>query len=1813
MAPIKSKRAAVLPEQKRRSIKGGAEAPPSKRVRALSDASAKTETPSKKDRVQKTTKSSPSVHQPAKPSLLREEEPAFPRGGASVLTPLEHKQINIDADRDVLFEQASRKHGAGASSADDEDAAVVSSDRPKKKRRISSSRGEVDHTAKGAQVYPKPEGLNFKRLVPGSLVLGQVAEINSRDIALSLPNNLTGYVPLNSMSDEIAAEYQRLAEDGDEEQDVPKNEEPVNLAAYFSLGQYLRAFVVSTYDENRSDGIHKDKRRIELSINPGLANEKLSVADMVTNSMVQASVVSVEDHGLVMDVGLDDQSVKGFMSSKEVGYNRDHAKIKEGSIYLCLVTGRNESGNILKLSADVQRAGNIRKKHFLTEAPSIDVFLPGTAVEVVLSSVTNHGISGTVMGMLDVTADIMHLGATSDALDVNKRWKVGQKIKARIVCNFPTTEPKKLGVSVLEHVVSLSAKMSRKEGDAKHPLDLLPLSKTVELSRIVKVEPGLGLFIDVGVPSVSGFVHISRIADKRIDNLSEMAGPYALGSTHAARIIGYNQMDGLFFASLQESVLQQAFLRMEDLELGQIVKGTVEKLIINADGVGGLILNLAQGISGLVPGMHLADVRLSHPEKKFKEGLSVTARVLSVDFDKRQIRLTLKKSLVNSETPIVKSYDNVVPGTQCVGSLINILPTGAVVQFYGRVRAFLPKSEMSEARIQDPHEHFRVGQVVNVHVISVDAETQKMLVSCKDPSVFGAEQQLGFQSLQVGQKVNGTVIDKSDDDLTLELDDSKLRANLPAGQLTDRSEKKAASSFSKIRVGKQLKDLVVLAKNEHRRFISVTKKPSLVAEAENDKLISSFEDVKEGDSVKGFVENTTPIGVFVRFGGGVTGLVLKRLLPDDVADLPDYGMWQHQSLSAKVFSVDHSQRKFLLTMRADKDVNPPSSTTKDPITMQPVLQPVDNTIRSVSDFTMGRITKATIRSIKSTQLNVQLADNIQGRVQVSNAFDAWDQIKDRKKPLSSHFRHKQIITVRILGVHHARDHRFLPITHRTGRAYMFELSIKPSDLTSAPAKMLTLDDFKVGSPVLAFVNNVKNDSVWASLSPTIISRLPYLDMSDDISVLNDMEANYPPGSAFRAHVTNIDKEKNQIDVSARTSMFTTPFSYDSLVKDIVMPGVVIDVSDRKVVIALSDTVVGLVHLTDLADNYEEANPTVYKKGEYVRVCVVGIDVSKKFVRLSTRASRVLSSTLPVEDPEVQSISSVKVNDVIRGFVKFVSDKGLFVSLGPELSAFVCVSDLSDSYIKDWKAAFPIDQLVKGKILSVDPLLSYIQMSLKQSVTDRDYVPPMTFDQLETGQIVTGTIRKVEDYGVFIEVDKSAKVSGLCHRSEMAERKVEDVRKLYDEGDVVKAKVLKIYPEKRRINFGLKASYFEGLDIAEDSKADQGEDDDLDDDLGGVALGSGPLSVMGDGGEMVFEPDETQDNAESGNAILQHDQEMPDAHASLAPPPGLTAKGFDWGGDISDDEAHNTSAESAHTFTPSSKKPRHHKAVIKADHTGDLDTHGPQSTADFERLLLTDPSSSTLWLQYMAFQLQLGEVSKAREIAERALLTIDIREEDEKLNIWIGLLNLENTYGSPEALDEVFQRACQYNDGLDISERLANIYIQSEKFDLADATYAAALKKYPATLRTYSHYFTFLFSHVSPDSARTLLPRALQALPGDTHIQLTTHFALLEFHHGDPERGRTLFEGLLSRWPKRVDLWNVLIDAEAKKDERARVRELFERLLGVGLKIGKVKGMFKKWVNFEEAWAEGKEADVHRRAERYVSEQVAAKADKENEI
>ncbi len=1619
---------------------------------------------------------------------------------------------------------------------------------------------------------------------------------------------------MTSISDKVTKKVEALAaheEESDEErQDDNKD---LDLKTLFSSEQYLRAYVTATQQEDSASA--KGKRHIGLSINPREVNAGLTKADLVTNSMVQASVLSVEDHGLVMDLGLEDAGLRGFMSSKELGPNVDVSKIQEGAVYLCLVTGKSSNGNIIKLSVDPQKIGNVKKGGYLADAPTINSFLPGTAVDVLISEVTSTGISGKVMGLLNVTADLIHSGAASSGKDLEKKYSIGSKIKGRIICNFPTSEDKKLGISLQDHILYWRTKTTSSPSvtDGARPVEQVPISTIIKHATVVKIEPGVGIFVDIGVKGVRGFVHISKVSDGKIETLSECIGPYKLGSVHEARVIGYNSMDGLFIISMEPKVIKQPFFRIEDVKVGQVVKGTIEKLMIDATGVSGLLVNIAEGITGLVPEVHLADVHLQYPEKKFKEGSTVTARVLSTISEKRQLRFTLKKTLVNSDVEPWTSYTDLQPGLQAPGTLIKISPAGAVVQFYGPVRAFMPVSEMSETYIQDPKQHFRIGQVVNVHIVSVDSSEGRMLVSCRDLTVFGAAKQEALKSLKLAERVAGKVMEKTNDEIILDLEPSGLKATLPIEHLTDKSVQKCQSAAGRIRIDQVLKDLIILNKQEAKHLIKVTSKPSLLKAAIEGKLLKAFDEIVEGCEVQGFVKNITPLGIFVQFAGEVTALLLKQNLTDDAMQLVDYGMQRNQSITARVLSVDYNKKRFLLTLKPRSEAEVERSNHAQGA----LLNAVDETSMNINDFTLGKQTKAKIISIKDTQLNVQLADAVQGRIDVSEVFDDMEEINDRKHPLKK-FHNKQVLPVRILDMHDSRNHRFLPITHR-GKAPVFELTAKPSSQSSADLDILTFNKVKVGSVWLAYVNNVSDDCLWVNLSPNVRGRIRAMDVSDDVTALKDLQRNFPVGSVLRATVLKVDIENNHLDLSARSGASSGPKTFDDLSQGMVLPGRVTKVTERQVIVQLSESLSAPIHLVDLADDYSKADPIIYTKNQILRVCIKDTDKPNKRITLSARPSKVLSSMLPVRDPDIASVSQLKVNDVMRGFVKNVADNGVFVSLASNVTAFIRVSDLSDAYLKDWKAGFEIDQLVEGKIIAVDPTLGHVQMSLKHSHLGGIYKPLLTFPDMRTGQVVTGKVRKVEDFGVFVVVDDSANVSGLCHRTKMSDQPSANPKKLYEEGDAVQAKVLSINKEKKQISLGLKASYFDNpdgrhgddlMDIRGIEHEDIPDSDEAVEGMNGVkvnGINKASDDEASDGDidlENVVSIDsdvEMKDNTLRGITISQHNDPIPLATSGLQ---GLSTGGFDWTGGLSvPDDLAAQSETDAESIAPKKKKRK--RAEIKIDRTGDLDANGPQSTADFERLLMGRPNFSILWLEYMAFELKLSEVSRAREIAERALKTINITEEGEKLNVWIAMLNLENAYGTDESLDAIFKRACQYNDDLEIHQRLASIYIQSQAYTKADDLFQTALKKHSQSPDLYINYATFLMTESSaPDRARALLPRAMQALRPHTHLDLTSKFAQLEFTtpHGDPERGRTVFETLLSQWPKRLDLWNVLLDLEIKQGDREVVRRLFARVTGKGtnLKPRKAKFLFKKWLDWE---VKGGDAKSQERVKALAAEYV----------
>ncbi|EZA53869.1 RRP5-like protein [Ooceraea biroi] len=267
---------------------------------------------------------------------------------------------------------------------------------------------------------------------------------------------------------------------------------------------------------------------------------------------------------------------------------------------------------------------------------------------------------------------------------------------------------------------------------------------------------------------------------------------------------------------------------------------------------------------------------------------------------------------------------------------------------------------------------------------------------------------------------------------------------------------------------------------------------------------------------------------------------------------------------------------------------------------------------------------------------------------------------------------------------------------------------------------------------------------------------------------------------------------------------------------------------------------------------------------------------------------------------------------------------------------------------------------------------------------------------------------------------------------------------------------------------------------------------------------------------------------------------------------------------------------------------------------------PNSIDQFDRLVLSSPDSSLVWLHYMAHHVQATEVDKARAIARRAIRTINFREENERLNVWNAWLNLESRYGSAESLNDVFQEAVRTNDAFNIYTHMLTVHADAGRRAELEKLIGTMIGKFKQNPQTWIECGTALLKSGLKERSRHIMQRALQSLPVSQHVNLLARFATLENKLGDKERAQTLFEKILTSYPKRVDVWSCYVDCLIKSEDIDIARRVLERACVQTLPAKKMKTLFKKFMSFEEKYGTPESVSrVQEMATDYVEKQCSA--------
>ncbi|XP_053613446.1 protein RRP5 homolog [Plodia interpunctella] len=261
---------------------------------------------------------------------------------------------------------------------------------------------------------------------------------------------------------------------------------------------------------------------------------------------------------------------------------------------------------------------------------------------------------------------------------------------------------------------------------------------------------------------------------------------------------------------------------------------------------------------------------------------------------------------------------------------------------------------------------------------------------------------------------------------------------------------------------------------------------------------------------------------------------------------------------------------------------------------------------------------------------------------------------------------------------------------------------------------------------------------------------------------------------------------------------------------------------------------------------------------------------------------------------------------------------------------------------------------------------------------------------------------------------------------------------------------------------------------------------------------------------------------------------------------------------------------------------------------------PRSAEQFERAALAEPDASELWIAYMAFHLQSTEIEKARAVGRRALSTISFREEQDKLNVWLALLNLENRFGTKESLQKTLEEALQMNEPYSVHSQLLDMYSETSKQGELLALVDLVLRKYRRDCRIYIQAGSACFKLGLVDKARQVMQKAVSVLEKKDHVSVLVQFALLERSHGDRERAEALFEQVLAVYPQRVDVVAVYIDMLLKGGDADTIRQVMERMTSQKLPARKMKTLFKKWIEVEQKIGDEEQVErIRQRAMAYI--------------
>lgn len=249
-----------------------------------------------------------------------------------------------------------------------------------------------------------------------------------------------------------------------------------------------------------------------------------------------------------------------------------------------------------------------------------------------------------------------------------------------------------------------------------------------------------GLVVDLGV---RGFIPASLVEDHFVESFEDYKGRMM-----AFKIVEMDKVKNRLILShravIQEGKEAQKTQILERLEVGQVIEGTVQRIASF-----GAFVDVG-GVDGLV---HISQLSHDHVEKVtdvLKEGDTVNVKVLAVDFDTERISLSIKETLPG---PWEDIEEKAPKGTTLEGTVRRLVSYGAFVEVFPGVEGLVHISRISHEHIGTPDEVLKEGQKIDVKVLEVNPEEERLSLSIKD--LVEKEEEASYGDYKATEEASG--------------------------------------------------------------------------------------------------------------------------------------------------------------------------------------------------------------------------------------------------------------------------------------------------------------------------------------------------------------------------------------------------------------------------------------------------------------------------------------------------------------------------------------------------------------------------------------------------------------------------------------------------------------------------------------------------------------------------------------------------------------------------------------------------------------------------------------------------------------------------------------------------------------------------------------------------------------------------------------------------------------------------------------------------------------------------------------------------